>query len=231
MIPTLRRLDQTAREVSSGPLGVLDHVLHEDMRHIDSTRRTMSAAAFEPAVRLLSEAGRVYVLGLFVSTAPAHILAMGLRLIGVDARAAGDARTDLADELLGSGPGSVVVGISVARYPTQTVRAFDEARTSGAATIAITDRPTSPLATRADVVLVVSSGPTPFFQSLTAAVSLVNALVTAVSLATPQRSEANLERAERSGSALGRFFRTRHPPAHLTRSLQVRPSTDTLVAE
>jgi DNA-binding MurR/RpiR family transcriptional regulator len=107
-----------------------------------------------------------------------------------------------------------VVAFSVARYPMATVVGLEEGRAAGAVTIAITDRPTSPLGTRADIVLVAGSGPLPFFQSLTAAVSVANALVTAVSVADPERSAATLERAEQVWDRRRTFYQEQHaaPP-------------------
>jgi DNA-binding MurR/RpiR family transcriptional regulator len=195
-LDTAHRLERAVEEMPSHPAALLDCVLREDAAYILECVGLVSPKAFEDAVRAVADADRVFIIGLFQSAAPAHTLALGLRLIGVDVRLLGGVEADAGSDVIHAKPGDVLVAMSQARYPSRTVTVLDDARASGCRIIAITDHPTSPLATRADTVLVIHRSPPRLFQSLTSAVSLANALVTAVALAHPERSQEALRRAE-----------------------------------
>lgn len=83
-----------------------------------------------------------------------------------------------------------MVGISFPRYSSRTVQALSFARDRGATTIAITDSETSPLAPISRYTLTARSDMASFVDSLVAPLSLVNALLVAVS----QRKNEDLAR-------------------------------------
>ena len=76
----------------------------------------------------------------------------------------------------------MLIGISFPRYSRQTVQALAYARKKGAGTLAITDSLDSPIAENADNVLLARSDMVSFVDSLVAPMSLINALIAAVSL-------------------------------------------------
>ena len=78
--------------------------------------------------------------------------------------------------------GDVLIGISFPRYSSNTVQAFHYAHSNYARTIAITDSVGSPLAAKADSVLLAQSDMVSFVDGLVAPLSLLNALVVAVGL-------------------------------------------------
>ena len=85
------------------------------------------------------------------------------------------------EQIFRIGPGDVMIGISFPRYSKRTVKSMMYARNQGATTIAITDSVTSPLAELADYTLMARSDMISFVDSLVAPLSLVNALIMAVS--------------------------------------------------
>ena len=89
--------------------------------------------------------------------------------------------SELFEQILRIGAGDVIVGISFPRYSKRTVRAMQYAKDRGATTIAITDSNTSPLAEPADHTLLAKGDMASFVDSLAAPLSLVNALIVAVS--------------------------------------------------
>ena len=82
--------------------------------------------------------------------------------------------------MLRIGEEDVILGISFPRYSRRTVKAMQFAHDRGAATIAITDSKTSPLAPISAMTLLAKSDMASFVDSLVAPLSLVNALIVAI---------------------------------------------------
>ena len=75
----------------------------------------------------------------------------------------------------------MVIGVSLPRYSSRTVQAMNFARSRGATTIAITDSEVSPLSPISTYTLKARSDMASFVDSLVAPLSLINALLVAVS--------------------------------------------------
>lgn len=76
----------------------------------------------------------------------------------------------------------MAVGISFPRYSSRTVEALSFAKSMGAKVVAITDGMFSPIAELADYVLLAHSDMASFADSLTAPLSLINAMIVAASM-------------------------------------------------
>ena len=74
------------------------------------------------------------------------------------------------------------------RYSKRTVKAIDYAKERGATVIAITDSAGSPLAAKCDHLLLARSDMASFVDSLVAPLSLINALIMAVSARDRERT-------------------------------------------
>ena len=88
----------------------------------------------------------------------------------------------LSEQLLRTGKGDTVIGISFPRYSLMTVDALEYAHDKGADVIAITDSALSPLVQHADCALFAESDTASFVDSLVAPMSLINALVVAAGM-------------------------------------------------
>jgi DNA-binding MurR/RpiR family transcriptional regulator len=97
------------------------------------------------------------------------------------------------DRLLGLKNGDVVVGISFPRYTKDTVEVLRFAKSRGLKTLAITDTLISPLAQYADHVLTARYRMDSFIESFTAALSLINAVVTELGVRNQKTTLASLE--------------------------------------
>ena len=86
----------------------------------------------------------------------------------------------------------VFIGISFPRYSMRTARAMEFAKKHGATTVTITDSMESPLIEYADYPLIAKSDVVAIVDSLTAPLSLVNALVVAICMKKKDEMEERL---------------------------------------
>ena len=84
--------------------------------------------------------------------------------------------------MMNIGREDVVIGISFPRYSSRAASAMRFASDCGADTIALTDSESSPLAERADHLLLARSDMASIVDSLVAPMSIINALVVATAL-------------------------------------------------
>jgi DNA-binding MurR/RpiR family transcriptional regulator len=136
---------------------------------------------FEQMIRLLADQRRsVIVIGGRFSFLLAEYLAANLRVLRQNVHAVPAFGADRATALLDVGRRDVVIAFDYRRYQHDTVRAAITAKERGATLIAFTDPYLSPLAARADVILTSSvQSPSPFI-TLTPALALVEATITAL---------------------------------------------------
>ena len=91
-------------------------------------------------------------------------------------------RLFLPEEMLEMHESDVLIGISFPRYSARTVEVMRFARHCGAQVVAVTDGPMSPLCEVADACLTARTDMASFVDSLAAPISVINALLVALSL-------------------------------------------------
>ena len=186
-LSTVTRLEHTVDHVrQTGDIVV--KVLQEDIHNLSQTLRNLSLDIFERAVADLSSAKRIFVVGLRGAHAPALTLSTYLRFLGKQAHLLVPGHGEMWDILQGLGRSDLVVGISFPRYTQLTVEVLQHARKKRARVGAITDSPLSPLARHANWVLTAHCQLDSFIESFTAATSLINGLLTAMSLQDPGKT-------------------------------------------
>ena len=172
-------------EVTNDRLGdqdLLSMVLQSDMEKIRMTLEELDRESFERAVDAIVSARKIYIIGVRSAAAIATFLSFYFNLIfdNVSLVSANTA-SEVFESLLRVGEGDVVIGVSFPRYSSRTVQAMNFARDRGAVTVAITDSEASPLAAISRYTLRARSDMASFVDSLVAPLSLVNALLVAVS--------------------------------------------------
>ena len=179
-------------EVTNDRLGdqdLLSMVLQSDIEKIRQTLEELDRDAFDRAVDAIVAARKIYIIGVRSSAALASFLYFYFNLIFENVcLVSASTASEIFESLLRVGPGDVVVGVSFPRYSSRTVQAMSFARDRGADTVAITDSEASPLAPICRHTLRARSDMASFVDSLVAPLSLVNALLVAVS----QRKNAEL---------------------------------------
>ena len=172
-------------EVTNDRLGdqdLLSMVLQSDIEKIRMTLEELDRERFEKAVDAIVSAKKIYIIGVRSSAAIAAFLHFYFNLIFENVcLVSANTASEVFESLLRVGEGDVVVGVSFPRYSSRTVQAMNFARDRGATTIAITDSEASPLAPISHYTLKARSDMASFVDSLVAPLSLVNALLVAVS--------------------------------------------------
>jgi RpiR family transcriptional regulator, carbohydrate utilization regulator len=168
-----------------------------DTQNLQRTANAIPAATVDAVVDAFCSAREVVVIAAGVAAAPALFLAYSLQVIGLHARSVLDGDVALSVNTAHLGPQDVVVGISVWRYVRSTVEVLAQARRNGARTVAITDSIVSPLAREAEFAFEVATEGVAHSLSMTAMMSLLNALIAGVSLRDPTRTRQALQRVDR----------------------------------
>ena len=195
-LTTTSRLQNTVKK-AAGEKNILAKVLQNDMVNIAETLKQTSPAEFQRFVKGLASAARIVIVGLRSAHSLAVFMAVALEFLQKEVWLIQPGMGDMWDRLTGLKKGDVVVGISFPRYTKQTVEVLRFAKAQGLKTLAITDTLLSPLAHYADHVLTARYKMDSFIESFTAAFSLINALVTALGIQSPQNTYASLQRLER----------------------------------
>jgi|GEM_PF-103804 len=158
------------------------------------------------AVQRLSRARRVRLVGGMSSRAfvdylgyMARMALEGWEAVGRDVGAAVPALTDC-------GPEDVVLALSIRPAARRTVEAVRLARERGVQVIAITDGPGNPVAGLADLGFTVAPESPHFFTSYTAALVLLETLITMVVREAGAAAEARIATIESAHHVLGDYW-------------------------
>ena len=165
-----------------GNQDVVSTVLQADIDTLRRTSETLDRREMDASVDAILAARHIYIVGVRSSAAIASFLNFYFRNIFDNVSLVpSTATSEMFEQLLRVGREDVVIGISLPRYSSRTIKAMQYARDCGATTISITDKPDAPAGKIADHVLVAKSDMVSIVDSLVAPMSVVNALIVAVS--------------------------------------------------
>ena len=143
---------------------------------MNENRRT-----FETAVNRIVNARHIYMLGARSSTHLAGYLHFYMQMMFenvtlVQSTAAGE----IFEQLFRCGEGDVMITLSFPRYSRDTINAARFAKSRGVEIVAITDQEQSPVAQMSEAALLAPSEMLSFIDSMTAPLSLINALLVGI---------------------------------------------------
>jgi len=180
---------------------ILTSVLSSDMENIRYTIEHLDPVAFELAVNLILKAETVYVLGIRSCEPLAGILAFYLHMICPNVVQIKTSNTsEVFEQMLRINEKDCMIGISFPRYSMRTLKAMEFANDRNAKVITITDSPRSPMNLYSSCNLIARSDMVSIVDSLTAPLSVINALVVAICLKQPENVKANLKALEEAWS-------------------------------
>ena len=187
-------------EVSKERIGnqdVMTMVMQSDIEKIRMTLDETDQVSFNQAVAAIANAKRIYVLGVRSASVLANFISFYFRfmfdnLVSVDTSSI----SEVFEQIVHISADDVFIGLSFPRYSKRTIKAMQYAKDQGAKVVAITDGKVSPLTKIADVSLLAKSDMASFVDSLVAPLSLVNALIVAISREKAVHLESSLNRLE-----------------------------------
>lgn len=179
-LTSFQRVEVTEQLIGDG--NILDKVLLSDADRIRKTNDLIDRLAFDEAVTKIVNAKNIYILGVRSSSYLAGFLNHSFRMIFDNVRLIQTtSSSEMFEQIMSVGEGDVMIAISFPRYSKRVVNAVEYARKKKADVVAITDSKQSPLAPYADQLLSAQSDMASFVDSLAAPLSVINALIVAVS--------------------------------------------------
>ncbi len=194
-LTSFQRIEVTNNRIGDGD--VLEKVLNSDAERIKNTLESIDRASFDAAVDKIVNAKKIYIMGVRSSSSLAGFLNFNFRMIFDNVKMVHTTSgSELFEEILSIGKDDVMIAISFPRYSKRIINAVEFAHEAGANVITITDSKLSPIATNADQVLVAQSDVVSFVDSLVAPMSVINAIVVAVSRKKHNELTGRLRRLE-----------------------------------
>lgn len=172
---------------------VLEKVMTLDMEKIKLTLGEIDKEAFSSAVKMISEAKKVYVIGVRSASMLASFLSYYLDIATENVTLLNmTSSSEMFEKIMRISQDDVLVGISFPRYSKRTKNAIEFAKGRGTKILAITDSKSSPIASISDCALLAKSDMVSFVDSLVAPLSIINALIVGVSLNKKEALSKNL---------------------------------------
>ena len=186
----------------------LDSVLQRDIASLHETLESVDRDEFYRVVDKLIKAQHIYILGVRSSAFLAGYLNFYLQWIFTNVTLVENSGGgEIFEQLLHIGPGDILLGISFPRYSKASVNAVNFAKGHGADVIAITDSKMSPIYKIATAALLVSNDMISFVDSMTAPLSLLNALIVAIGQQKNEEVSSTFSEMERIWSTYSVFGR------------------------
>ena len=194
-LTAMQRLEVTTDRIDTSH--VLKSVLQMDEEKIRSTRDQIDEASFNRAVDRIIDAKTIYVLGVRSCAGLASFLGFYLNIIFDNIRVVNtNSISEMFEAIHRINEEDVIIGISFPRYSKRVMKCLEFAQSRNANVIAITDSYISPIASYADYALIGNSEMVSFVDSLVAPLSIINAIIVAISLRKKDEIAVNLERLE-----------------------------------
>ncbi len=194
-LTAVQRLEVASNRVDEE--NVLETVLMSDMEKIKITLEQIDRTAFQKTVETILSAKHIYILGVRSSATLASFLGFYFNLMFQNVRLVHtNSVSEMFEQILNLEREDVVIGISFPRYSKRTIQALQYAKDSGATVISLTDSENSPLIPLSDIALTSRSDMVSFADSLVAPLSLINALIVAISMQKKDEVTRNFEKLE-----------------------------------
>jgi DNA-binding MurR/RpiR family transcriptional regulator len=179
-LTSFQRIEVTNNLIGDG--NVLDKVLLSDAEKIRRTMEEIDHESFEAAIDRIVEAKNIYIIGVRSSSSLAGFLNFNFRMIFDNVKfVQTTSGSEMFEQIMQIGEGDVMIAISFPRYSKRIINAVEYARSRKANVVALTDSKHSPIAAFANELLIAQSDMASFVDSLVAPLSIINAMIVAVS--------------------------------------------------
>ncbi len=174
---------------------VITEILGDDIQNLKTTLNQLNTRHFEQAVNEIIQADRVYIVAYRSATSIGSFLEFYLDMVLQNTEMIRQA-DGVSEHLLDIKENDLVIGFGFSRYTKRTVEVLKYAKQRGAKTLIITDHLMSPLVPLGDLKLIAATEINSFIDSFSAPLSIVNALITAVTRSEHKKVEKRLNELE-----------------------------------
>ena len=195
-LTAVQRIEVSTDRISSED--VITTVLHADADKLLQTVDMVDREAFLSAIKAVQNAKRIYVLGARSAAPLANFFGYYLNFMFNNVKiVTASGASEMFEKLFRVNGEDVIIAFSFPRYSAATVKGAQYCRTTGATVIGFTDSYFSPLCQHCDHVLLAKSDMVSFVDSLTAPLSLINAMLAALSVGREQILAGSYDKLER----------------------------------
>jgi len=194
-LTSIQRVEVTSDRIDKS--NILKFVLHSDMDKIKHTLEEIDEETFTKSVDLIMQAKTIYIVGVRSSAALASFMGFYFNLIFDNIKLIHtNSVSEMFEQIHRIDEGDVMIGISFPRYSKRTLKAMEYAHRRNSGVITITDSPLSPMVQFSDCSLIARSDMVSFVDSLVAPLSLINAIIVALSIRKKDTLVSSLESLE-----------------------------------
>lgn len=183
-------------EKSKSEVDLLTEVANLDIKNISDTLNFIERKSFDFIIDRISTARRIYTGGLGISYLLAEILAYQLTQVGIDSTALKHTHTLFHEQILYLNSKDLLVLFSFPPYSTETIDLARFAQERKIDSIAITNKPASPITFYTKANLIVESKNMLFTNSFAAISVLINAIATSCAVKDKTRAKNILKESE-----------------------------------
>ncbi|ADH99014.1 MurR/RpiR family transcriptional regulator [Salisediminibacterium selenitireducens] len=187
----LRRTTNEGEQVED----VVTEVLSDDIQNLKTTLHQIDPHQFEMVVRDMIEAERIYIIAYRSAASLGSFLEFYLDLVLQNTEMIRQSDS-VSEHLLDISEKDLVIGLGFSRYTKRTVEVMKYVKEKGAKTVVVTDHLLSPLVPYGDRQLVAATEINSFIDSFSAPMSIVSALITALTRSEHKKIEKRLSELE-----------------------------------
>lgn len=176
---------------------VLSSVLRSDAEKLYQTAEIIDHKGFLEAVKMISEAKRIFLIGSLWEAGLVNFLGHSLNFVFQDVHVLiSSGERELFEQIMHAHAGDVAIVFAFSKHSSISEKMIQFFRDAGVAIVAITNSRLSPIGKLSDVTLVAKSDSVSFVDSLVAPLSVVNALLVALSSEKETELQNNLDKIE-----------------------------------
>lgn len=205
-LTTKERLERTASASPAHPEDAFFRSFEDDMNNLQMMMNHLDPAILAQCTTMLTNARRIGIVCARSTVSLGVFFKFYLNLLRKDSIVV--TGEPLTLDVMGHFDSTdVVVGIGFSRYSTFTVRSLQYFKKNKVPVIAVTDYPSSPLASHADTVLLCPTGIMSHMDSLTAPLSLIQSILRGMSSQLYTNSVEELAKLEEIWDMFGVYVR------------------------
>lgn len=210
---SIQRMEVTYGRINQSE--ILESVLQSDIEKIKQTLSDIDHKAFHLAVETILHSRRIYIVGIRSCAPLASFLGYYLNLICENVSVVDTASSsEIFEQLIRISEKDVIIGISFPRYSMRTLKALEFASNRQAKVITLTDSVHSPINLYSSCNLIARSDMASIVDSLTAPLSVINALVVALCMKKQKEVVSTLEMLEKIWGEYKVYSRDELSPAN-----------------